>query len=146
MDNQNNQYVLCPKCHNYEYKSMPSCRRCGYVFYAPQPNYQQYIQPKYNMMKCNNCNFEYDFNLKKCPQCKKKKSQSTLSIIAQAFAAVAIFCPMWIILGFIFSLASLTLGIIDLAINDKTKRHTGAIDGICIFFIYILLIFCNFYI
>lgn len=46
MDNQNNQYVLCPGCHNYEFRNMPQCRRCGYVFNNQMRPQQQYY-PSY---------------------------------------------------------------------------------------------------
>ena len=52
----NNNYVLCPGCQNYEYSTEPKCRRCGYILMTQQPQFlynhqisrNQPIQPVYN--------------------------------------------------------------------------------------------------
>lgn len=139
MDNQinqnvQNQYVICPNCKNYEFANMPQCRRCGYVFY-PQMAHQQ----PFNIIRCDNCGAGYDFDAKRCPFCRKRKPQSSLSITAQIIAAVAFFVPMLPYISLTLSFIGMIVGIIDLSMNDKRKNHIGSIDGIVVFAIILFL-------
>ena len=77
-----------------------------------------------NVGYCDNCNFRYDLN-----NIKIKKKDSTLSIIAIVLSIFTITA----FIGFIIAL-------IDLCMNDKTKKHTGSWFSV-IFFLLVAFVF-----
>jgi uncharacterized OB-fold protein len=152
MDN-NTQYKICPNCGNYLSSTVRFCGNCNYIFeqtqyYQQQTMYQQpymqYYQPQPGprTVVCEKCGEWYDYARKRCPKCNKVKPHSGLSVAAQILSVIAFFMPLIGILGMLgrmFVIIALILSIIDLAIGDKRKRHTGAYDGIVIFVIYVFL-------
>ena len=80
--------------------------------------------------KCKTCNeiIEVPLDYPPQPQYKPRevKKESVLSIIASAFCAVALIIPLPIILLFLLNLTAIILAIIDVSINDKTKKHAGS--------------------
>ena len=154
MDNINPEYKICPNCNQYVNVGVRFCGNCNYIFEQPQyiqqsqtmyqqpyiQYYSQQPQPGPRTVVCEKCGEWYDYEHKRCPKCNKAKPQSGLSIAAQILAILVCFVPMWVFLGVAISFASMVLGVIDLAIGNKTKRHTGAYDGIILFAIYIILV------
>ena len=154
MDNINPGYKICPNCNQYVNVGVRFCGNCNYVFeqtqyYQQQTMYQQpYMhyyqqqqqqpQPGPRTVVCEKCGQWYDYSEKRCPKCNKAKPQSGLSVAAQILAILAFFLPMWLFLGLTISFASMVVGVIDLAIGDKKKRHTGAYDGIIVFALYVI--------
>lgn len=102
-------------------------------------------------MKCSNCGAEItDGNF--CKNCGAKvneeqvpvekeqkpikRKDSVLSIVSCVLTGVSIFAFNWIAIG------GLVCGLIDLCMNDKTKRHLGSwfgvIAGVIVLIVYIM--------
>ena len=156
MDNMNPGYKICTNCNQYVNVGVRFCGNCNYVF--EQTQYYQQTQTTYQQpymqyypqqpqlgprtVVCEKCGEWYDYEHKRCPKCNKAKPHSCLAAAAQILSVLAFFMPLIGIMGLIgwfFVFIALTLAIIDLAIRDKRKRHTGAYDGIVIFAIYVFL-------
>lgn len=156
-------FIRCPHCGSSVSSGASTCWNCNnnvyvqpqYMYYQQPQQYTQQIQSQYAYVQpqmqnilsprtvvCEKCNTWYDYEHKKCPSCGKAKPHSSLAVAAQILSILAFFMPLIGILGMLgwmFVIVALILSIIDLAIGDKRKRHTGAYDGIVIFVIYILL-------
>ena len=79
---------------------------------------------------CDTCMYKYDLDVQTTPAVSTtKKKDSVLSVIAAVFALFTITC----FIGFIIAL-------IDLGINDKTKRHLGSWFAV-IWFIFAAFVF-----
>lgn len=138
--------INCPECGKEISDKSDKCINCGF----PIRN-EEHTTEKENYVFCNNCNTENNIGDDYCSCCGMritpystsenngysnqplyqecgnfKKKDSVLSIIA---AVLSIF-TITFFFGFIIAL-------IDLGINDKTKRHLGSwfsvIFGIIIF-------------
>lgn len=103
-------------------------------------------EQNYPIMKtfayCNTCRIKYDYELilKKQP-----KKESVLSIMSCVFASI-VFIPSAMLIGiphilaFPMFLTSIILGLVDLGINNKNKKHIGSIIGIIFSVLYFLLL------
>lgn len=146
-------FIRCPHCGSSVSSGASTCWNCNNSVYV-QPQYMYYQQPQFSQYNsnsnipsprtvvCEKCNTWYDYEHKKCPSCGKAKPHSSLATAAQILSVLAFFMPLIGILGmlgWLFVIVALILSIIDLAIGDKRKRHTGAYDGIVIFVIYVFL-------
>lgn len=140
-------FIRCPHCGSSVSSGASTCWNCNNNVYV-QPQYMYYQQPQMQNIPsprtvvCEKCNTWYDYEHKKCPSCGKAKPHSSLATAAQILSVLAFFMPLIGILGmlgWLFVIVALILSIIDLAIGDKRKRHTGAYDGIVIFVIYVFL-------
>lgn len=154
-------FIRCPHCGSSVSSGASTCWNCNnsvyvqpqYMYYQQPQQYTQQVQSQYayaqmqnipspRTVVCEKCNTWYDYEHKKCPSCGKAKPHSSLAIAAQILSVLAFFMPLIGILGvlgWMFVIIALILSIIDLAIGDKRKRHTGAYDGIVIFVIYVFL-------
>ncbi len=93
---------------------------------APQPNKTHpIITPAYNT--------------ETIPKASKKKTHSTLSCIACAFAGVSFLLPMILIVGLLLSFTGMVIGVVDLCIHEKEKKHIGSWFALIVFIFYLII-------
>lgn len=139
--------IKCRECGKEISDQATACPNCGcpvigpYYSHPATPisqngNYTQPINPQYgsptNNMPPYQATAPYPI--------KTKKKHSTLSSIACAFAGVAVIMPIVPILGLLLSFVGMLLGIIDLCLHDKAKKHIGSWFALVVFLIYILIL------
>lgn len=69
---------------------------------------------------CDNCMIKIDLDI------LRKTGDSVLSIIACVFSGVAFIMPLPVIVSVPMFFIGFILALIDLGINEKTKRHLGS--------------------
>ncbi len=142
--------IKCRECGKEISDQAAACPNCGcpnvpvqtvQAQQAPQYRQQnQYIQQPYTQpVPPNNQQYVPRPYVVQPAYKKAKKSHSTLSCVACAFAGVAMIFPLIKILGFFLAFVGMILGIIDLCIYDKNKRHLGSWFSLVVFFIYIII-------
>lgn len=91
---------------------------------------------------CPNClnRWDLDNNIPKEPSFAKGKN-STLSVIACALAGVSFVFPMIIIIGYLLALSGGIIGIIDLSIKEKDKKHLGSWFAIVVLVLWTIVLF-----
>lgn len=91
-----------------------------------------------NARFCPNCGFQF---VSVAPQQQKEKKDSVLSIIACVIAGVAVLFPLPIFLSALMVLVGLIIGLVDIGINEKEKRHLGSWFAIIVCIIEFIFIF-----
>ena len=111
---------------------MSYCTKCGNLL-------------KENVNFCEKCGArQYQTQIGNSVQTKKKKnrkSNSTLSIISCVLTGICFIFPTIVILAYLFSLAAIAIGLIDLGMKDKSKRHLGSWFGIIGSIIILMILF-----
>ena len=123
--------MFCTKCGSEIMDGASFCSKCGYRVGATAT---AQTQPQYK--KCSNCGTVLPFDAPFCTGCGgsfygQRKKDSTLSILSCVFAGISFFAFGGL------ALIALILGLADVGINDKTKRHIGSIFGIILGVIYV---------
>lgn len=110
------------------------CVKCGteVSFFYQEMGVDANNQKIYaKFQSCRTCNIltqvplDYGVQQNTQPQ-EQVKKESTLSIIASSFCIVALIIPLPIVLLFLINLTYVILAIIDISMNDKTKKHSGS--------------------
>ncbi len=139
--------INCPECGKEISDKATSCPNCGCPVNSsnandvqdmsalwtdivspssPQPNTTQpIVMPTYNTADVQ--------------KSSKKKTHSTLSCIACAFAGVSFLLPMILIIGLLLSFTSMVIGVIDLCIHEKGKKHIGSWFALIVFIFYLIV-------
>ena len=79
------------------------------------------------------------YNIADTPKSSKKKTHSTLSCIACAFAGISFLLPMILIVGLLLSFTGMVIGVVDLCIHEKNKKHIGSWFALIVFIFYLLV-------
>ena len=117
----------------------PNCKKVC-VYKKEGVGFDENANPVYrNYLYCETCKAKWEIPETPAQQQQtttKKKKDSTLSIIACVFSGVSVLVPCILVLGYLLAFTGLVLGLVDVGIHDKTKRHIGSYFSICVFAVY----------
>ncbi len=138
--------INCPECGKEVSDKATTCPNCGCPINSSITDTQDMsalwtdiVSPSTPQANTTPPTVMPAYNIADTPKSSKKKTHSTLSCIACAFAGISFLLPMILIIGLLLSFTGMIIGVVDLCIHEKGKKHIGSWFALIVFIFYLIV-------